>query len=225
MPTFLQCLFGQTTWLYLVFKVTLQRHESLGGFLRNCEIQIMRLTEEMKMKFWIIMNNRGDSDFWWWARQIRMLRHDETGPNNLLEETGNQFQGYYIEHVIGWSLSGKCFFRRFMLKRSVINDCFSMIPWCEPADLAGRERTCNSFFCPWLGSPTLTPRTQWKPYPVVLFHSGMSRGSLGLQPYSWWTPSASYLLSLTWFTQVSHPRLWQLLCQPFELFSKRCSLL
>lgn len=30
-----------------------------------------------------------------------MLRHDETGPNNLLEETGNQFQGYYIEHVIG----------------------------------------------------------------------------------------------------------------------------
>ena len=29
-----------------------------------------------------------------------MLRHDGTGPNNLFEETGNQFQCYYIEHVI-----------------------------------------------------------------------------------------------------------------------------
>lgn len=30
-----------------------------------------------------------------------MLSHNETDPNNLFEETGNHFQCYYIEYVIG----------------------------------------------------------------------------------------------------------------------------
>ena len=61
---------------------------------------------------------------------------------------------------------------------------------------------------------------------IQLFSSalGMSLGSLGLQPYSWWSPLVSCLLPLSWLHPLPSPftpTLCRLLCQPFEFPSPK----